>query len=96
VLLADEAALREIDEAVQLAERSSDDYALGLSRLTLGAAPLQQDSPAERQRGLQALAQVRDMCLHERFYLTCPSYPWSRCGSHVRRPAAETPMARCH
>jgi hypothetical protein len=70
VLLADEAALREIDEAVQRAERSSDDYALGLSRLTLGVVLLQQDSPAERQRGLQALAQVRDMCLHERFYLS--------------------------
>ena len=70
VLLADEAALREIDEAVQLAERSSDDYALALSRLTLGVALLQQDSPAQRQRGLQALAHVRDMCLHERFWLS--------------------------
>jgi hypothetical protein len=70
VLLADEAALREIDEAVQFAERSSDDYALGLSRLTLGVALLQQDSPAQRQRGLGALGQVRDMCLHGRFWLS--------------------------
>ncbi|MGA9679531.1 MAG: adenylate/guanylate cyclase domain-containing protein [Mycobacterium sp.] len=75
VLLADEAALREIDEAVQLAERSSDDYALGLSRLTLGVALLQQDWPAERQRGLQVLAQVRDMCLHERLYLYMSELP---------------------
>jgi class 3 adenylate cyclase len=70
VLLADEAALREIDEAVQFAERSSDDYALALSRLTLGVALLQQDSPAQRQRGLEALAQVRDMCLRGRMWLT--------------------------
>ncbi len=37
VLLADDEALANIDEALQVAERSSDDLALGLARLTFGA-----------------------------------------------------------
>ena len=70
VLLADDAALREIDEALRIAERSSEDLALGLARFTLGVALVHRDSPAERERGLAVLAQVRDMCLHGRFYLS--------------------------
>ena len=70
VLLADDAALRELDEALRIAERSSEDLALGLARFTLGVALAHRDSPAERERGLDVLAQVRDMCLHGRFYLS--------------------------
>ena len=36
---------------------------------TLGVALVHRDSPAERERGLAVLGQVRDMCLHGRFYL---------------------------
>ena len=68
VLLADDAALRDIDEALRIAERSSEDLALGLARFTLGVALVHRDSPAERERGLAVLGQVRDMCLHGRFY----------------------------
>jgi hypothetical protein len=68
VLLADDLALREIDEAVQTAEGSLNDPALGLMRLTMGAALLGRESTADRERGLQLLEDVRDMCLHERFY----------------------------
>ena len=70
VLLADDAALRDIEEALQIAERSSDDFALGYARSTLGVALVHRDSPAERERGLAVLGQVRDMCLHGRFYLS--------------------------
>ena len=70
VLLADDATLRELDEALRIAERSSEDLALGLARFTLGVALAHRDSPAERERGLDVLAQVRDMCLHGRFYLS--------------------------
>jgi class 3 adenylate cyclase len=69
VLLADDAALRDIEEALEIAERASDDLALGLARFTLGVVLGHRDSPAERERGLEVLGQVRDMCLHGRFYL---------------------------
>jgi class 3 adenylate cyclase len=69
-LLADDAALRDIEEALALAERASDDLALGLARFTLGVALVHRDSPADRERGLELLGQVRDMCLQGRFYLS--------------------------
>jgi class 3 adenylate cyclase len=70
VLLADDAALRDIEEALEITERSSEDFALGWARWTLGVALVHRESPAERERGLAVLGQVRDMCLHGRFYLS--------------------------
>ncbi len=70
VLLADDAALQLIDEALQIAERSADDFALGHARYALGLALLHRDSPADRERGLTALTQLRDMCLHEHWTLS--------------------------
>jgi class 3 adenylate cyclase len=70
VLLADDAALSEIDEALQIAERSADDFALGNARLAMGLALTHRDSATERERGLELLAQVRAMCLHNQFTLT--------------------------
>src|SRR5271166_2040265 len=70
VLLADDAALRDIEEALEVTERSSEDFALGWARWTLGVALAHRESPAERERGLAVLGQVRDMCLHGRFYLS--------------------------
>jgi hypothetical protein len=69
VLLVDNAALRDIEGALQITERSSEDFALGLARLTMGAALVHRESPAERERGLAVLGQVRDMCLNGRFSL---------------------------
>ena len=69
VLLADDAVLRDIEEALQVAERSGDDLALSLARVTLGFALVHRGSPAERERGLAVLGQVRDMCLNGGFYL---------------------------
>jgi hypothetical protein len=70
VLLADDAALRDIEEALAIAERSSDDLALAFSRFTLGVALAHRDSPAERERARDVLSQVREMCLQGRFYLS--------------------------
>jgi adenylate cyclase len=70
VLLADDAALELIEEAVQIAERSADDFALGHARYALGLALMHRDSPADRERGLTALTQLRDMCLHEHWTLS--------------------------
>ena len=65
VMQADDAALANIDAALQVAERSTDDIALGLARLTMGIALAHRDSPGDRQRGASVLAQVREMCLAE-------------------------------
>ena len=70
VLLADDAALELIDEALQIAERSADDFALGHARYALGLALMHRDSPADRERGLTVLTQLRDMCLHEHWTLS--------------------------
>jgi hypothetical protein len=69
VLLADNAALCDIEEALNFTERSSEDIALGATRGTMGVALVHRESPAERERGLAVLGQVRDMCLHGRFYV---------------------------
>jgi class 3 adenylate cyclase len=70
LLLADDAAVCEIDEALQRAEHFADDIALGTARIALGLALVHRDSPADRERGLNVLSQIRDMCVQQRFYLT--------------------------
>jgi hypothetical protein len=70
VLLADDTALRDINEALQIAEGSGDDIALGYARVPAGVALLHRDSPGDREHGLELLGQVRDMCLNGRFYLS--------------------------
>jgi class 3 adenylate cyclase len=68
VLLADDVALREIEEALSIAERSGDDLALSNIWLTMGVVLMHRDSPADRERGLVVLGQVRDLCLDGRYY----------------------------
>ena len=70
VLVANDTALREIDEALHIAERSADDVALGIARTTMGLALVHRDSPADRERGLAVLAQVGEMCRQGRYYLS--------------------------
>ncbi|OBI92434.1 cyclase [Mycobacterium asiaticum] len=68
ILLADDLALQEIGEALRNAERSSDDRALGLARLTEGIALVHRDSLQDRQRGLDVLRDVCEMCEHDKYY----------------------------
>ncbi len=65
-----DASLDLIDEALQIAERSGDDFAVANSRLALGLALVHRESPTDRDRGLQVLTQLRDMCLHQHFTLS--------------------------
>jgi class 3 adenylate cyclase len=67
VLRADDSAGRELDEVLQIAEGLSDDYTLGGVKCALGVALAHRDAPADRQRGLELLAQVRDMCQHQQY-----------------------------
>ncbi len=72
VLRADDSAVREIEEAVQIAAGSSDDVALSLAEYTLGVALLYRDAAADRHRGLELMVQVRDMWLRERVLFLVP------------------------
>jgi class 3 adenylate cyclase len=69
VLRADDTAVREIEEAVQTAEGSSDDTALSFAKLVWGMALAPRRATADRQRGLELLAQLRDRWLRERSFL---------------------------
>jgi adenylate cyclase len=68
MLVADDQALREIEEALQVAEGSTSDLALGLTRLLMSVALAHRDSPRDRERGSALMEQFREMCLQERFY----------------------------
>jgi len=63
VLRPDDSAMREIEDALQIAERSGDDLALFAARMTLGAALVQRPTAAERDRGQKLLAEVSEVFL---------------------------------
>ena len=65
VLRADDSAVRVIEEAVQTAQRTSNDIALGLAEYALGVALLSRDAAADRHRGLELMVQFRDMSLRK-------------------------------
>ena len=68
VLVADDSAVHELDEALQMAERSGDDTELGLIKYVLGIALGTREDAADHQRGIELFAQVREMCVQQRFY----------------------------
>ena len=70
VLRADDAAVRTIEGALQTAQASGDDYAVGMVKFVLGCDLWHRDAAGDRYRGLELLAQVRDMCMHRRFPLS--------------------------
>jgi hypothetical protein len=61
VLGPDDSAVREIEDALRIAERSGDDLALALARMTLGHALVHRQTAAERDRGHELLAEVSDV-----------------------------------
>ena len=61
VLAADDSAVREIEDALQVAERSGDDVALSNARLTPGVALAHRQTAADRDRGRQLLAEVSEV-----------------------------------
>jgi hypothetical protein len=66
VLVADEMALREIDEALQIAEKISDDDTLGNAQIAMGLALVHRPNP-DYKRGLDLLRRVREMGLQQRY-----------------------------
>jgi hypothetical protein len=67
VLRADDTALRELEGALRVAEASGEEVQLGTMKFALGRALADRDAPAERQRGLEMLTQVREMSLLHRY-----------------------------
>jgi DNA-binding SARP family transcriptional activator/class 3 adenylate cyclase len=63
VLIPDDHTLGEIEAALQVAERSGEDLVVTHARLTLGLALVHRESVAQRDRGLQLLADVSDVLL---------------------------------
>ncbi len=62
----DDRAVREIEDATQIAERSGDDLALAHARVTLGLALSHRQTDAEREQGEKLLAEEGEMFRRER------------------------------
>ncbi len=63
VLRPDDSAMREIEAALPIAERSADDLALTFTQLTLGLALVHRHTDAERDSGHKLLAEVSEAFL---------------------------------
>ena len=63
VLAADDRAVREIEDALRIAERSGDDMALVFARAIPGLALVHRHTDAERDRGQKLLEEVSDVIL---------------------------------
>jgi hypothetical protein len=71
----DDSAVREIEDALAIAQRSGHDYQLGVAWLTLGLARVHRHTDAERDRGQKLLAEVREVFLRGGHFLCdLPTY----------------------
>ena len=66
VLRPDDHRMREIEGALQIAERSCDDLALAFTQMALGVALAHRQTDADRDHGHELLAEVGDMFLRLR------------------------------
>jgi class 3 adenylate cyclase len=69
VLRPDDRAVGEIEDSLRIAERSSDDLRVALTQMALGLALVHRPTVAERDRGQQLLAAVRDVFLRRGYRL---------------------------
>jgi class 3 adenylate cyclase len=69
VLRPDDSAVGEIEDALQIAERSGDDLAVALARLTLGVALVHRHTDAKLDRGHKLLAEVSEVFLRRGYML---------------------------
>ncbi len=69
VLRPDDSAVRESEDALRIAERSGDDLALTLARMTLGVALVHRPTDAERGRGQQLLDELSGVFLRLGYFL---------------------------
>jgi class 3 adenylate cyclase len=69
VLRPDDSAMREIEGALRIGERSGDDVTLAYARMTLGVALVHRQTAAERERGHKLLSEVSDNFLRRGYML---------------------------
>jgi class 3 adenylate cyclase len=69
VVRSDDSVVREIEDALRIAERSGDDFAVALARVTLGVALVHRQTDAERDRGQTLLAEVSEVFLRRGYML---------------------------
>jgi class 3 adenylate cyclase len=69
VLRPDDSVVRESEDALENAERSGDDHAVTLARMTLGLALAHRPTASERDRGHKLLAEVSEAFLRPAHYL---------------------------
>jgi hypothetical protein len=72
VLRADDSVVRASEDALQTAQRASNDRALGLAAYTLAVGLLNRDAAADRHRGLELMMQTRDIWLRKRALFLIP------------------------
>jgi hypothetical protein len=65
VLRADDSAVRAIEEAVQIAEATSNDTVVSVAEYAMGVALLSRAAAADRDRGLELMAHARDIWLRK-------------------------------
>jgi hypothetical protein len=70
VLRSDDRAMREIENALRIAERSGDDLALAIARMTLGVALVHRHTTVERDRGQELLAELSDVFVRREYLLS--------------------------
>ena len=63
LLRSDDSAMREIEDALRIAQRSGDDLALTFARMTLGVALVHHQPAAEPERGQKLLAEIGQLLL---------------------------------
>jgi hypothetical protein len=66
----DDSPVRESEDALRIADRSGDDLALAVARMTLGVALVHRPTDPERERGQKLLAEVSDVFLHQGYLLS--------------------------
>jgi hypothetical protein len=69
MLRPDDSAIREIEDALQIAERSGDDFALAFARLTQGHALVHRPTATDRDRGQTLLTGVSELLLRRGYLL---------------------------
>ena len=70
VLRPDDSTVREVEDALRIADRSSDDLAVAFVRGTLGMALVHRQAAADRDRGHQVLAEASDVFLRQGYLLS--------------------------
>jgi hypothetical protein len=63
VLRPDDSAMREIEDALEVANRSGDDHVLAIAQITLGVALAHRQTDADRDHGHELLAEASDVFL---------------------------------